>query len=115
MKPNEKLGFAVGVGVALTFASQGFAAEWVTNIPVTQTVVGNSGGEYVQILTSSTIVNPASCASGDSYVVRDPALVKSALAIGLTAIAADRQIRVYVSDTCDAATGRPMVTAVGLM
>lgn len=91
------------------------AAQWITGVVVTQAVVGNSGGEYVQILVSGTVINPAGCASPDSYIVHDAALVKDALAISLAAAAADRQIRVYVTDTCDAATGRPLVASIGFM
>jgi hypothetical protein len=100
---------------SLAVPGQCFAAQWVTNIPATQVVVGNSGGEYLQILTSNAITNPASCSSADSYIIRDPAIVKSAIAIGLTALASGRQIRVYVTDTCDAPTGRPLATSIGLM
>lgn len=106
------VGAIIGV---LAFPAQAFAAQWVTSITATQAVVGNSGGEYVQILTSSTIVNPAACANADSYIVRDPALVRGALAISLAAITSGHQIRVYVTDTCDAATGRPLASSVGLM
>jgi len=91
------------------------AAQWVTDVTVSQAVVGNSGGEYVQILISGTVINPANCASSDSYIVHDAALVKDALAISLTAAAAGKQIRVYVTDMCDAAAERPLVSSIGLM
>ena len=66
MKALKLLG-AIGTTVGfLGFSAQAYAAQWVTNITATQAVVGNSGGEYLQILTSAAIVNPGSCASPDS-------------------------------------------------
>lgn len=99
----------------MAFAPQSSAAQWVTNVVPTKVVVGGSGGEYLQIMTSSAIVNPASCGSADSYVLRDPTIVKSAIAVALAALAAGRQIQVYVTDTCDAPTGRPLTNAIGVM
>jgi hypothetical protein len=99
---------------SLALPAQCLAAQWITNIPPTQVIVGNSGGEYLQILTSMAISNPASCPSPDSYIIRDPAIVKSATAIALTALTSGRQIRVFVTDTCDAPTGRPLALSIGL-
>ena len=67
------------------------------------------------VIVSGTVGNPAGWACPDSYIVHDAALVRDALAIGMTALASDRQIRVYVTDSCDAATGRPLVISIGLM
>jgi hypothetical protein len=100
---------------ALALPTECLAAQWVTNITVAQVVAGSSAGEYAQLLVSGTVVNPAGCAATDSYIVHDAALVRDALAIGMTALASGLQIRIYVTDTCDAATGRPLVTSIGLM
>ena len=85
-----------------------------TNITVTQAIVGNYSGEYLQLLISNTVLNLRSCPSGETYVLRDPAIIQSAIAIALTAVASGRQIRVYVTDSCDAPTARPLVSAIGL-
>jgi hypothetical protein len=112
------LNFVAAVGAIigmLAIPGEGFAAQWVTNVTVTDAIIGRSGtAEYVQFLTSGTIVNPGGCSSADSYII-DPAIGRSALAIGLAAISAERKVRVYVTDQCDAATGRPLVSSVGLM
>jgi hypothetical protein len=115
MRAFKFIGVVSIVMGTLVFSAQGFAAQWVTNVNATQAIVGNSSGQYVQILTSDTIVNPASCPNADSYVVHDAALVSSALAISLTAIASGRTLRVFVTDACDAATGRPLAISIGLM
>lgn len=115
MTTRKSIRIASASLASLALSAQAIAAQWVTSITATQVISGNSGGEYVQLLVASTIVNPAACATSDSYIIRDPAIVKNALAIGLTAIAAGRQIRVYVSDSCDAPTGRPLAISIGLM
>jgi hypothetical protein len=107
---------AVGAIIGVLAApAQGFAAQWVTQVTVTDAIIGKSGGaEYFQFLISGTIANPGGCSSADSYMI-DATIGRGALAIGLAAITSGRQVRVYVSDQCDAATGRPLVTSVGLM
>jgi hypothetical protein len=105
----------VALFIATYFSKPAFADQWVTSVTVTQAIVGLNGGAYAQILTSGTVVNPAACPFTDSYVVRDPALLSGALAVGLAAVASGHPIRVYVlSSACDTATQRPLVTAIGL-
>jgi hypothetical protein len=71
---------------------------------------------YIMIVTAETIVNPANCPNADGYIVHDPALVNSALAIASTALIAGQQIKLYVmSSGCDPQTERPLVSAVGLL
>jgi|SRR4051812_32075772 hypothetical protein len=115
MKANNLVAVASAIIGSLAVSTECSAAQWVTGIPATQVVVGNAGGEYLQILSSNAISNPAACSTADSYIIRDPAIVKSAIAIGLAALASGRQIRVYVTDSCDAPTGRPLATSIGLM
>jgi len=114
MKALKLLG-AIGTTVGfLGFSAHAYAAQWETNITVTQAIVGNYSGEYLQLLISNTVLNLRSCPSGETYVLRDPAIIQSAIAIALTAVASGRQIRVYVTDSCDAPTARPLVSAIGL-
>lgn len=86
-------------------------------MPVTlgQVVVGNVGGPYLQLIPSGAIQNPGGCGTPDSYVLRDPTLLNHGTAIALTAKASEKPVRIYVTDTCDGPTGRPQISAVGVM
>lgn len=116
MKGFNVFGIVGAIVGTLAFPAHGFAAQWVPNVTPTEAIIGRTSvGAFVQILTSGTIVNPAGCSSADSYMIYDTELVHGALAISLTAVASARQIRLYVTDSCDTATGRPVVSAIGLM
>ena len=92
-----------------------WADQWLTGLTVAQIYTGNVAGEYVQVITTQAIVNPAGCATADSYFVHDPAIVKDALAIVLTAYTMGSALRVYVSSSSsDTSTGRPLNTAVAI-
>jgi hypothetical protein len=88
-------------------------AAWQLQLTTTQVGSADSGGEYIWFSVSGAVSNPATCPNTDLYVIR--ALPKNALAILLTAHASGKRIRAYVSDTsCDASTGRPLVTELAI-
>src|SRR5580700_10280463 len=74
-----------------------WADQWVSPVTPTQAISGDSGGIYIEIVTAETVVNPANCPSADGYIVHDPALVNSALAITSAALIAGQQLRVLVA------------------
>lgn len=115
LKILAALGTMVGV---LGFPVHGFAdpPQWVTNVTPIEVIVGKFGdAKFVQILVSGAVINPGTCASPNSYMIYDADLVNDALAINLAAIASGRPIRAYVLDQCDGNTGRPLISAIGLM
>ena len=88
-------------------------ASWVTGQTLLQVGNGDAAGEYTWFQISGTTVNPAGCSNSDIYIVR--VLPRNALAILLTGKVSGSPVRLYVHDTqCDAHTGRPLVTEVGL-
>jgi hypothetical protein len=88
-------------------------AAWYTGLTLVQVGSGDAGGEYVWFQTTGTLYNPANCGNADIYVLRT--LPKNALAILLAAHASGKPVRIFVSPTaCDAPTGRPLVTEVGI-
>jgi hypothetical protein len=100
--------------VALALCSAPSQADWVTGLTLIQLGSGDAGGEYVWFQTTTfPPSNPANCGNNDIYVLRT--LPKNALAILLAAHVSGKPIRAYVSPTvCDAVTGRPLVTEVGI-
>jgi hypothetical protein len=88
-------------------------AGWVMSQTLTQVGSGDYAGEYVWFSTTQAASNPANCPSSDIYVLRT--VPKNALAILLAAKVSGSPIRLYVVPTaCDSATGRPLVSEVGI-
>ena len=88
-------------------------AAWYSSLTLAQVGSGDAGGEYVWFQTTTALNNPANCGNNDIYVLRT--LPKNALAILLAAHVSGKPIRLFVSPTtCDAITGRPLVTEVGI-
>ncbi|HEY0342499.1 MAG TPA: hypothetical protein VGC34_16985 [Steroidobacteraceae bacterium] len=112
MKSNRLQRFAVTLAL-LGSAGSAAAAGWSSAVMPTRAYSGNAGGSLqVQIFTVEPLVNPAGCTILDGYIITDPVIASASLATSLTAIAAGRQILVYVSDSCT--LGRPTVTGVAL-
>ena len=109
----KRFSFAVLISLVLVALAQ--AAAWVVPVTPTQVITGNAAGLYMQLITAETILNPGNCVTADSYIVRDPAIINASIATALAEQAAGRQLRVYVVDTCDAPTGRPLVVSVGML
>ena len=88
-------------------------AAWYSALTLAQVGSGDASGEYVWFQSLEPVNNPAGCANADIYVIRT--LPKNALAILLAAHVSGKPVRAFVSPTtCDAATGRPLVTEVGI-
>ena len=90
---------------------------WVYGLTPSSVYTADNRGPYDGIYTTQAISNPASCPSEDFYVYRDatsPGSVNAALTIALSALATQKSIRIYVTSECDAATGRPLITAIGI-
>jgi len=116
-QPPERIrrtGQTLSVVALLLAWTSSWGANWAIGLTPSQVITANTGGPYTQILTVDPIVNPAGCIA-DSYIIRDSTIVASSLATALAALASGRQIRVWVTDTCDSVLSRPLVTAVGMM
>lgn len=94
-----------------------WAQQWYPNLTPTEVIAVNYAGylsSALQIITAEAIVNPAHCATTDFYILSGD--TTSVLAIVLAAIQSNKHIRIVVADNaCDYGTGRPLVTAVGIM
>jgi hypothetical protein len=97
------------------WAAASQAALWFAPVTISQIIVANAGGAYIHIFVAEPLQNPGNCGSLDGYVLRDPAILSHATAIALAAHASGKPVRLWVTDTCDAATGRPLVASIGVM
>ena len=103
--------------IALSFgiAQPCLADQWVMDLTPAQVITGPTGstGQYVQLLVAVPVLNPAGCPTTDSYISEwQPS---STLATLLSALAAGKLVRIYISSTaCDPWNGRPSFTVVGV-
>jgi len=107
---QRRLFFIVGICLAPICV----ADSWIGGLTLTQVITSNdSNGQYVQLLVSQSISNPAGCGPVDSYISRT--LPTSTLATVLTAYSLGKSVRIFlISSTCDSPTGRPLFTGVGI-
>jgi hypothetical protein len=99
--------------LVLVWASGAWATpspQFVTNVTLTQVADSDSGGEVVVFTVSQPVL--AGCPSSGGYVVRDPNVLKGALALLMTALVASRSVDFYLDGTCDSTTGMPNVIQV---
>jgi hypothetical protein len=113
--------FLAGWLVLLSPASAAGAYGSVGWYAVTLTAVGSEdeGGQllYLSVVPTRELqnlpANPRGC-TDDMLVVRDPAIISSATAVALAALSAGMQLKVYITDSCDVESGRPLVIGVGM-
>jgi hypothetical protein len=91
-----------------------FADTWVQNLTPLQVITStDASGQYIQLIVSQTVSNPASCLNGDSYISRT--LPSSTLAMILSAIGMGKSVRIYLaSGSCDSLLLRPTFKDVGI-
>ncbi len=73
----------------------------------------SSGSELLTVSPAAGQLAEQGCPAADAYVVRDPAVMHSALAMLTAALAMGWRVWVQTSGACDT-TGRPLVTSVQL-
>jgi hypothetical protein len=99
----------------ISFAQSCLADQWVLDLTPTQVITGptTGNGQYIQLLVSGTVLNPAGCPTTDSYI--SEWAPSSTLATLLSALMAGKLVRIYISSTaCDSWNGRPSFTIVGI-
>ncbi len=100
---------ALAIAVPLTSS-----AGWITGLaPGAIRLVGPTG-DVTFGPTNTPIV--AGCLTSDFYVIKSSNNAKMGLAILLTAKSMGKTVKIYVNDSapCDAATGRPNFSDIGL-
>jgi len=91
------------------YTRDAWSDQWTATLtPTSASAQTFNGALLTYVTTSQAAVNPANCPSTDGYITIDPAIVKESLASALTAIAAGRQVQIYVSST-QCVQGRPMI------
>lgn len=114
MKSNKSKRLKQGVGFSIVLltclhARDAWCDQWTAALtPISASAQTYNGALLTYVTTSQAVVNPAGCPAGDGYITIDPAIVKESLAAALTAIAAGRQVQIYVSST-QCVQNRPMI------
>lgn len=98
---------------AVLAQSVALGAGWVRAISIASIGVNDVGGEVVQFSVNEVVENPRHCADATGYAIRDPATLRSSLALLTSAFVTGKQVDLYVTSTCDQ-TGMPTVTGVTL-
>lgn len=106
---------ALTCGLLATSAvlAAGPLAQW-NSLAVGSLVDTDNSGEVVNIVPAAGWGIAAGCVYTDLYVMRDPAVIHSALALLTTAMVMGWQVEVLTSGTCDL-SGRPLVVGVQLL
>ena len=99
------------VALGMTMTGTASASGWTGALTITSITEADYAGEVVQLAISQAVDNSAGCTYHDVYMIRDPNILKGALALLTSALLAGRTVGVLVSTTCDT-TGRPTLTAV---
>jgi hypothetical protein len=110
------ISLSVGI-ISFSFRTLAGTDGWVYGLTPSSVFIADNEGPYSGIYTSQPLNNPASCSATDFYVYRDSTNVTSvnaSLATVLSALATQKPIRIFVTAECDAPTGRPLITAVGI-
>jgi len=90
-------------------AQPAWCDQWTPALTPTSAQAENFNGALsVYVSTTQPVLNPANCPAADGWIAIDPVISKEALAMALTAIAANHQVQFYVSST-QCARSRPMI------
>ena len=98
---------------AVLAQSVAFGAGWIRAISIASLTVNDVGGEVVQFSVNEVVENPGHCTDATGYAIRDPATLRSSLALLTSAFITGKQVDLYLTGTCDQ-TGMPAVTGVTL-
>jgi len=90
------------------------ADSWIEGLTLLQVITGaDSNGQYVQLVVSQPVSNPAACGNQDTYVSRT--IPHETLELALNAINTHRSLRLLVrSFGCDVTLDRPLFTSIGV-
>jgi hypothetical protein len=99
--------------MAVFAQSAAMGAGWTHAISITSLSVNDIGGEVVQFSVSDVVENSAHCTDATGYAIRDPATLRSALALLTSAFITGKQVDLFLTGACDQ-TGMPAVVGVAL-
>lgn len=86
---------------------------WTTQFTCTGVdVTDGAGVAVVQIMSSTTVMNPAGCAADDSYAVNDVVINGEVMAAALSALASGQPLQILVSTTSCSANNRPEILSI---
>ena len=109
MRSSRALMFTIAV-----FAqSVAMGAGWTRAISITSLTVNDIGGEVVQFSVSDVVENSGHCTDATGYAIRDPATLRSSLALLTSAFMTGKQVDIYLTGACDQ-TGMPAVIGITL-
>jgi hypothetical protein len=104
------------IGSALAGSPYGTSAWYSVKLTSVTAQHGDGSGVLIQLaIVGSLPANPAGCPVLNSYAIRDTLLNGTATGIALAALAAGATVNVYVSNSCDAPSGEPLLLGVSML
>jgi hypothetical protein len=86
---------------------------WSRGLTVNSVGAIEQNGELVIFTVNSTVDNAARCQIGTEYAIRNKETIRSALALLMSSLVAQRTVDILVTGSCDT-SGRPLVDGVML-
>ena len=106
------LAAALGICANTSAWAVGPLSQWNAMPSISLSDTDNNGSELIMVVPLGGAQVEPGCSYVDAYVVRDPIIIHSALAMMTTALAMGWAVLLQTSGACDVSTGRPLVSGV---